>query len=100
MRSENGSSEAWVRVIDNGQGIDSEHLPYIFDRFYQVDLARTRSHNPGEGDDQAPSGAGLGLAIAQSIAITHGGRINVESEIGKGTVFEVRIPGQPPIVDG
>ncbi|RPI86309.1 MAG: HAMP domain-containing protein [Chloroflexi bacterium] len=100
IRSENGSSEAWVRVIDNGQGIDPEHLPHIFDRFYQVDLARTRSHNTGEGDDHAPSGAGLGLAIAQSIAITHGGRINVESEVRKGTVFEVRIPGQPPIVDG
>lgn len=92
MRSNNAENEAWVRVIDNGQGIISEHLPHIFDRFYQVDTARSRVNNAGEGDDQAPSGAGLGLAIAQSIAAAHGGRISVETEVGKGTVFEVSIP--------
>lgn len=94
VRRRNGRSEAWVRVIDNGQGILPEHLPHLFDRFYQVDTARSRTHDGPDGDEQSPSGAGLGLAIARSIAQAHGGSIRVESEVGKGTVFEVELPGR------
>ena len=72
--------ELWVR--DTGYGIPGEHLPYVFDRFYRVDKARTRR----EG------GAGLGLAISRWIADAHGGSISVESAVGKGSTFTVRLP--------
>ncbi len=73
---------AVVSISDTGIGIPAEHLPFIFDRFYRTDKARSRS----EG------GAGLGLAIAGSIAKAHGGRIEVESQAGKGTTFHVVLP--------
>ncbi len=73
---------AVVTVADTGVGIPSEHLPHIFDRFYRVDNSRAR----GDG------GSGLGLAIASSIAKLHGGEIQVESEVGKGSVFYVTLP--------
>ncbi|MEZ4663166.1 MAG: ATP-binding protein [Caldilineaceae bacterium] len=68
-----------VTIRDTGIGIAPEHLPHIFDRFYRVDGARSKT------------GSGLGLAIAQSIAETHGGAISVESEQGKFTTFRVRL---------
>jgi heavy metal sensor kinase len=68
-----------VSVADTGIGIASEHLPRVFDRFFRIDESRTSS------------GAGLGLAIASSIAHAHGGTIRVESEVGKGTVFTVHL---------
>jgi len=102
--SENGT-QAWVRVIDNGIGIAPDHIPHLFDRFYQVDKARTRENGEAELEgenqnrqkvaevfDSAPSGTGLGLSIAQWIAQAHGGEIRVESELGKGSTFEVSIP--------
>ena len=75
---------SWARaaVRDTGVGIPAEHLSSIFKRFYRVDKSRSRS----EG------GAGLGLAISQRIAEVHGGRIEVESELGKGSVFTVFLP--------
>ena len=86
----------WVRIRDNGPGIAAEHLPRLFDRFYQVDPARTRHST----DEPAPGqpfviGAGLGLSIAQWIARTHGGEIGVSSQLGQGSTFEVRLPGDP-----
>ena len=85
--------QAFVRVIDNGAGILPEHLPHLFDRFYQVDEARARQEDaPDSRDEYIPSGAGLGLAIAQWIARAHGGEIDVRSEVGKGSVFEVTLP--------
>ena len=102
--SENGT-QAWVRVIDNGIGIAPDHLPHLFDRFYQVDKARTHQNGEAEveGDNQnrqkvaevfdsAPSGTGLGLSIAQWIAQAHGGEIRVQSELGKGSTFEASFP--------
>jgi two-component system OmpR family sensor kinase len=66
-------------VQDNGSGINKESLPHIFDRFYRVDSSRTRQYG----------GAGLGLSITKSIVEAHGGRIEVESEVGRGTTFRV-----------
>jgi signal transduction histidine kinase len=68
-------------VQDNGQGISAEALPYIFDRFYRADPARSQS-----------SESGLGLAIARSIVEAHGGSISAESEEGKGTKIRMVFP--------
>ncbi|MBM3132737.1 MAG: two-component sensor histidine kinase, partial [Chloroflexi bacterium] len=73
---------ATVDVRDTGLGIPPEHVPHIFERFYRVDKARSR----------AEGGAGLGLAICKHIAEIHGGRIEVQSEAGKGSTFSVRLP--------
>jgi heavy metal sensor kinase len=76
--------DGWVRVsvADTGIGIAAEDLPRIFDRFWRVDRARTRK----------AGGSGLGLSIARSIAEAHGGTLEVESEVGKGSTFEVLLP--------
>ncbi len=72
-----------VSVADTGEGIPAEHLPYIFERFYKVDDARSRK----------TGGAGLGLAIAKQMVELHGGKIWVESEVGKGSKFSFTLPG-------
>jgi len=76
-------SDGWaqVTVSDTGVGIAPEDLAHIFDRFYRADPSRARS-----------GGFGLGLPIAQWIAQAHGGRIEVESELGKGSTFTVALP--------
>lgn len=73
---------AIVSVQDNGIGIEREDMPYVFDRFWRADKARSRR----EG------GTGLGLAIAQAIAQRHKGKITVTSEIEVGSCFQVRLP--------
>jgi len=75
-----GSLEFYVR--DFGQGIPSEHLPRLFERFYRVDKARSRD----------AGGTGLGLAIVKHIVLNHGGQAGVTSELGHGSVFWFRIP--------
>jgi len=71
-----------VKISDNGMGIDNEHLSKIFDEFYRVD-----------GRRNAPvKGSGLGLSIVKKMVNAHGGTIDVESEIGKGSVFKVDFP--------
>ena len=78
---------------DNGISIPAEHLGRIFDRFYQVDAARSRTEgSEGDGIEPDSSGTGLGLAIAQWIAHAHKGEIRVESTVGKGSTFEVILP--------
>jgi signal transduction histidine kinase len=74
----------WVEVSvrDTGSGIAAEDLPYVFERFYRADRSRSR----------ASGGAGLGLAIARQLVEAHGGRIEVESEIGQGTQFTFTLP--------
>ena len=73
---------ARVRVEDTGPGISAEHLPKLFHRFYRVDKTRSRERG----------GAGLGLAICKSFVEAHEGKIGVESEPGRGTVFWVELP--------
>lgn len=73
---------AVITVRDTGIGISAEDLPRVFDRFYRVNKARSRERG----------GAGLGLAIAKSIALAHGGDIRVESQVGVGSVFTVELP--------
>ena len=71
-----------ITVRDTGVGIAPEHLPKIFDRFWRTDESRSR----------ATGGSGLGLAIARQLAEAHGGTIEVESELGRGTLFTVILP--------
>lgn len=71
-----------IQVEDNGIGIPSDDLPHIFDRFYRVDVARSRQ----------TGGFGLGLAIARQIIEAHGGLISVESTLAQGTTFDVCLP--------
>ena len=71
-----------IKVKDTGIGIPAVDLPHIFDRFYRVDKARTKQ----------TGGFGLGLAIVQQIIQAHNGKINVESEVGKGTMFQICLP--------
>lgn len=65
-------------MIDDGPGIAPEHLPRVFDRFWQA--------------ERKPAGSGLGLYIAKGIIEAHGGRIWVESEPGKGSRFYFTLP--------
>jgi len=80
-----GCVEGWARltVSDTGRGMPQEELPHIFERFYRIDPARKRSDL---------GGAGLGLSIAYWITRSHNGRIEVASEVGKGTTFSVWLP--------
>lgn len=71
-------------ISDSGIGIPPEDLPFIFDRFYRTDLSRSRH----------TGGAGIGLAIVQQLVKSHGWQIQVESELGKGTVFTLVIKGE------
>jgi heavy metal sensor kinase len=74
--------DAVLEVLDAGPGIAAEHLPHLFERFYRVDEARSRT----EG------GAGLGLAIARWAVEANGGRIEVQSIPGRGSLFSVVLP--------
>lgn len=74
-----------ITVTDNGIGIEPEHLPFLFQRFYRTDRAR----------DRDSGGTGLGLAIAAEYVRAHGGDITAESEKNRGTSFYVRIPPLP-----
>jgi two-component system OmpR family sensor kinase len=84
-----GQEGILVSVVDTGEGIPAEHLPYVFERFYKVDDARSRKSG----------GAGLGLAIAKQMVELHGGRIWVESEVGKGSKFSFILPGTRQMLD-
>lgn len=74
---------AWVRieVRDEGEGIPPEHLPHIFERFYRVDKSRSRQSG----------GTGLGLTLVRELLAAHGASIQVESQVGQGSVFWFRL---------
>lgn len=73
----------WIlSVRDQGCGISAEHLPRLFERFYRVDKARSRQSG----------GTGLGLAIVKHIVTAHGGEVGVESTLGQGSCFTIRLP--------
>jgi len=74
-----------VAVIDTGEGIPAEELPNIFERFYRVDKTRAR----------ATGGHGLGLTITKRLVEVHGGKIEVQSEMGKGSRFTFTVPVSP-----
>ncbi|WP_159430129.1 HAMP domain-containing sensor histidine kinase [Halolactibacillus halophilus] len=69
-------------VIDTGAGMDAANLPFLFERFYKADKARTRNK----------TGTGLGLAIAKEMVEAHAGTISVKSEVGQGTTFTITLP--------
>lgn len=71
-----------IHITDTGHGIDKEHWPNLFDRFYRVDSDRS----------QSTGGTGLGLAIVKSIMELHGGEITLDSELGKKTTFTLTFP--------
>jgi two-component system heavy metal sensor histidine kinase CusS len=75
-------SQLTVSVSDTGCGIPREHLPRVFDRFYRIDQARASS---GQN-------VGLGLAVVKSIAARHGGHVDIDSEVGRGTQVRVILP--------
>lgn len=86
VEAERRGSDILIKVRDTGEGIPEEHLPHLFERFYRVDTARTRS----------TGGFGLGLPICRSIAEGHGGSIELKSEQGQGTEVTVVLPASEP----
>ncbi|HIK89186.1 MAG TPA: hypothetical protein EYG09_05995, partial [Dehalococcoidia bacterium] len=74
----------WFSVEDTGLGIDPEHLPHIFERFFKTDPARSQP------------GTGLGLSIARHIVDAHGGVISATSSVGEGSEFAFTVPGIQP----
>jgi len=82
LTADDAGELAVLRVVDTGSGIAPEHLPHVFQRFYRADRGRARERG----------GAGLGLALCQSIAQAHGGDISLESRLGEGTRVAVALP--------
>ncbi len=82
LRLSRADGEAVLEVSDTGIGIPPESIPRLFERFYRVDKGRARE----EG------GTGLGLAIVKHVAQAHGGQVDVESRLGRGSIFRVRLP--------
>jgi two-component system, OmpR family, sensor histidine kinase CiaH len=76
-------SNAVMKIKDQGVGIATHHLKHIFDRFYRVDSARSKTNHDGYG---------LGLSVAQKIVDQHHGSIDVKSELGAGTTFTITLP--------
>jgi two-component system phosphate regulon sensor histidine kinase PhoR len=80
--AEDNDKELLIHIIDNGRGIEQEHLPRIFERFYRVDKARSRRLG----------GTGLGLAIVKHIIQAHKGHVTVTSTPDKGSTFTIHLP--------
>lgn len=89
VNSEREESVIRFSITDEGEGIPSQDLPHIFNRFYRVDKARSRKDG----------GMGLGLAIVKQIVEAHGGKIKAESQVGVGTQFIFTIPLKSEMID-
>jgi len=85
LRARAQGDELVIEVVDRGIGISGADLPYVFRAFFRADRSRTRS----------TGGLGLGLALAKRIAEAHGGTIEIESTVGKGTLARIRLPIGP-----
>ena len=85
LNVECAGTSARLLVKDQGIGIESEALPFIFDRFYRADAARAH----------VKAGTGLGLPICKWIAESHQGHIEVQSTVGQGSTFTVILPSSP-----
>lgn len=81
-----GAGDALLEIRDSGPGIPAEHRPRVFDRFYRVDTGRSRE----------AGGTGLGLAIARWTVAVNSGRIELESEEGRGSIFRIVLPATAP----
>lgn len=82
LKAQQDEEQIEITIQDTGLGIESKHLPYLFERFYRVEEARSRQ----------TGGVGLGLAIAQEICRLHGGKLTVDSQINQGTTFSLFLP--------
>lgn len=80
-----GNDQLRVSVRDTGEGVAPDHLPYIFERFYRADPSRTRATDK-------ESGSGLGLTIVKQLVEAHGGNVQAQSEVGKGTAMTFTLP--------
>lgn len=81
LNANQNSQDIIITIADEGEGIPEQDLPYIFDRLYRVEKSRSRQSG----------GAGLGLAITKEIVESHGGSINIRSELGKGTSVVIKL---------
>jgi two-component system OmpR family sensor kinase len=91
LRMRREGESVLIAVLDRGMGIDAADLPHIFTPFFRADRSRTRK----------TGGVGMGLALVRRIVTAHGGEIEVESEVGRGTEMRVRLPRTlpPPATD-
>jgi PAS domain S-box-containing protein len=79
----------WIRVMDTGVGIAPTDQARLFEKFYRAQ----------RGENLAEKGLGLGLAIVKSIVEQHGGRVSVESKLGRGSTFTIEMPIHPPVAE-
>ncbi len=84
IEAEHQAEQLRMRVVDSGAGIPADKVPFIFDRFWQVDNSTQRKHR----------GAGIGLALVKEFVEVQGGTVSVESVEGSGTTFEILLPQQ------
>jgi signal transduction histidine kinase len=82
IRARSINGEVLISVDDTGEGIEEQHLPYIFERFYRADASRSR----------ATGGTGLGLAIVKQVVEAHGGQVEADSTPGRGSSFTFSLP--------
>lgn len=86
LRAVRRGTSTCLEISDSGEGVQPEHLPYIFDRFYKARTAR----------GQATRGSGLGLSIVKAIVARHGGVVSAESRVGQGTTVRIELPQRQP----
>ena len=86
MNAGQTGNQVWCTVRDNGVGIPAQDVDRVFERFYRVDKARSRESG----------GTGLGLSIANEIVMRHGGKLSLESDLGKGTAITMTLPVEGP----